>query len=79
MRDLKEQPGGEIAVQGSLSVVRQCVQAGLMDALTLIIHPALAGQGRRLFEGVEPTRLSLIDVQRTEKGNVLLTYGPYAG
>lgn len=76
VRELKQQEGGNIAVQGSLSVVRQCVEAGLVDELTLIIHPAVAGTGRRLFDGAAPTRLRLLRVSSTEKGNVLLTYGP---
>ncbi|MFD2674276.1 dihydrofolate reductase family protein [Gulosibacter bifidus] len=79
VRELKSRPGGDIAVQGSMSIVRQCVEAGLMDALTLIIHPALAGSGGRLFDGIAPTRLSLVDVQRTQRGNILATYGPFAG
>lgn len=76
LRDLKEQPGGTIAVQGSLSVVRQCVEAGLMDELTLIIHPVIAGNGRRLFEGTETQRLTLLRSQSTENGNIIATYGP---
>lgn len=79
VRELKSNPGGDIAVQGSMSIVRQCVEAGLMDALTLIIHPALAGSGGRLFDDIAPTRLSLLDVQRTQKGNILATYGPFVG
>lgn len=77
VRELKERPGGDIAVQGSLSIVRQLVTAGLMDELTLIVHPAVAGAGRRLFDDSEPVRLRLIDVERTEKGNVVTTYGPF--
>lgn len=75
VRALKETEGRDIAVEGSISVVRQLVEAGVMDALTLIIHPAAAGSGRRLFE--TPLRLRLLDVQRTSRGNVLATYGPY--
>lgn len=35
---LKETDGGDIAVQGSLNVVRQLVGTGLVDALALVIH-----------------------------------------
>lgn len=76
VRRLKATDGADISVQGSISVVRQLVEAGLMDALTLIIHPAIAGEGVRLFDGFAPTRLSLLDVETTQAGNVLLTYGP---
>lgn len=73
---LKQTEGGDIAVQGSLSVVRQLVEAGLMDRLQLIVHPVVAGSGRGLFEGAAHTRLELLEARSTRKGNVLLTYGP---
>lgn len=79
VRKLKSRPGGDIAVQGSLSVVRQLVAANLMDELTLVVHPAIAGTGRRLFDGSQAQRLGLVNVERTTKGNVLVTYGPYGG
>lgn len=77
VRELKETEGRDIAVEGSLSVVRQLVEAGVLDELTLIVHPAMAGSGRRLFDGAMATRLRLLEVQRTDKGNVLTTYGPF--
>lgn len=79
VRDLKGQAGGDIAVQGSLSITRQLVEAGLMDELTLIMHPAVASGGRRLFDDSKPMRLTLLDVKPTQKGNVIATYGPFSG
>lgn len=73
---LKEGEGGEIAVAGSIQVARQLLIAGLLDTLTLTIHPAVAGKGTRLFDGVPPTRLDLVDSLITEKGNAILTYAP---
>lgn len=77
VRDLKQQPGGEIAVMASISVVRHLFLAGLLDELTLITHPVIAGAGRRhLFQPGDPvTRLTLIRELRTGKGNVVTTYG----
>ncbi|MEV4990375.1 dihydrofolate reductase family protein [Pseudarthrobacter sp. LMD1-1-1.1] len=73
---LKERDGGEIAVCGSISVVRQLLFAGLLDSLQLMTHPVIAGSGRRLFEDGDPlTRLVLQDQSATSKGNVLSTYG----
>lgn len=65
-----------VAVQGSLSVVSQLLDAELIDELTLAIHPVVAGSGRAIFDGNAPKRLSLTDVQRTSKGNLLVTYAP---
>lgn len=67
---------GEINVFGSISVVRQLLFARLLDSLTLMVHPVIAGTGKHLFEEGDPvTRLELQDSQRTSKGNMVLTYG----
>jgi dihydrofolate reductase len=42
---------GRIALSGSVSVVRQLLDAGLVDELHLFLHPATAGSGLELFEG----------------------------
>jgi dihydrofolate reductase len=76
VRDLKQQPGGDIAIMASVSLVRQLLFAGLLDSLQLITHPVVAGPGRHLFEPTDPTtRLVLQDSIRTSKGNVVSTYG----
>lgn len=79
VRELKAGEGGKIAIEGSMSVVRQLVEANLVDELTVAVHPVVAGSGRSLFGGGTTTRLTLKDVQRTSKGNLLATYGPFAG
>jgi dihydrofolate reductase len=76
VRNLKQQPGGDIAIMASVSLVRQLLFAGLLDSLQLITHPVVAGPGRHLFEPTDPTtRLVLQDSIRTTKGNVVSTYG----
>ncbi len=77
VRALKASEGGEIAVMASISLVRQLLFAGLLDELTLITHPVVAGPGRHLFEPTDPTtRLTLKGSYSTSKGNVVSTYGP---
>lgn len=77
VHELKAGDGGEIAVMGSISVTRQLIRAGLIDRLTLFVHPVFAGKGRHLFEPTDdPTRVSLIDSFRTSAGNVVNTYTP---
>jgi len=79
VRDLKAKPGGTIAAMAGMSLVRQLLLAGLMDELTLVVHPVIAGKGRRLFEdGTPTTRLELKSNQQTSKGNMVLTYGKRA-
>jgi dihydrofolate reductase len=76
VRQLKAGTGKEIAVMGGITIVRSLFLAGLIDELTLITHPVIAGEGRRhLFEPDHAvTRLELKDVTRTSKGNVVSVY-----
>lgn len=76
VRNLKERPGKDIGVQGSISVVRDLFLAGLLDELILITHPVVAGGSfRRLFQPGDPTtRLELVDLAKTSAGNAVLTY-----
>jgi dihydrofolate reductase len=75
VRALKETDGQDIAVNGSISVVRQLFLGGLMDRLTLTTHPVVAGAGKHLFKPTDDTtRLALVDHQITSKGNAVLTY-----
>lgn len=76
VRELKAGDGGEIAVMASISVVNHLFLAGLLDELTFITHPVLAGDRyRKLFpNGTGTTRLALVSSEKTSKGNVVSTY-----
>jgi dihydrofolate reductase len=66
-----------IALSGSVSVVRQLLDAGLLDELHLFVHPATAGSGVRLFEDGGPSRhLKLLSAQPFKTGVVYLVYAP---
>ncbi len=75
---LKKDPAIErIALSGSVSVVRQLLDAGLLDELHMFVHPAAAGSGLRLFEEGGPARyLKLISCQPFRSGVVYLVYSP---
>lgn len=75
LRDLAEQGEGTIAVVGGVETVRSLFLGGVVDTLTLTVHPAVTGQGRRLFDEAVPlTRLHLVDSRITSAGNAMLTY-----
>ena len=76
VRGLKAGTGGEISVMGGIEIVRSLFLAGVIDELSLITHPVIAGAGkRRLFRPEDETRrLDLVDVTRTPKGNVVSVY-----
>lgn len=75
---LKQDPSiNKIALSGSVSVVRQLLDAGLVDELHLFVHPATAGSGRKLFQDGDPERpLRLVSATPFETGLVYLVYTP---
>jgi dihydrofolate reductase len=77
MRKLKQQPGDNMVIMGSGSIVSQFTQAGLIDEFQFVLCPIILGAGRTLFAGLT-TRLSLERTHsRTFKnGNMFLRYEP---
>jgi dihydrofolate reductase len=74
---LKDEPGGNIAMSGSVSVVRQLLAAGLLDELRLLVHPIAVRKGMRLFdEGERPIPLKLLSSEAFSTGVLSLVYGP---
>jgi dihydrofolate reductase len=74
---LKQQPGKNIGVSGSPTLVRSLLQENLLDELKLMIHPVVVGKGKRLFtEDVDLKRLQLVDSKVTGTGVVIVTYQP---
>jgi len=71
---LKNEPGGEIGMSGSVSVVRQLLAAGLLDELHLLVHPIVVGKGMRLFDDGESIPLKLLSSQTFETGVLYLVY-----
>jgi dihydrofolate reductase len=72
--DLKEQPGGEIGVHASISVVRSLLAAGMVDELKVVVAPAIAGAGRRLLDDLPATRLELAGATSSPTGHLLAAY-----
>jgi len=75
---LKNEPGdSDIAMSGSVSVVRQLLAAGLLDELHLLVHPIAVRTGMRLFdEGETPVPLALISSETFTTGVLNLVYRP---
>jgi dihydrofolate reductase len=75
VQKLQQQGDGDIAVTGGIDTIRSLFLAGVIDALTLTVHPVAANQGRRLFdESVDLTRLTLLSGTTTSAGNAVLSY-----
>jgi dihydrofolate reductase len=75
---LKSEPGGDIGMSGSPSIVRQLLEAGLLDELHLLVHPIAVRHGMQLFNAGEPIPLKLLSSETFSTGVLYLVYGPDA-
>jgi dihydrofolate reductase len=77
---LKQQPGKDISVSGSATLVRSLLAEGLLDELRLMIHPIVVGAGRRLFENrTGQTPLEVVASETFPTGVVNVAYRPARG
>jgi dihydrofolate reductase len=75
--ELKRQPGKDILVFGSGTLVNALMRHDLIDELRLMVFPIVVGSGKRLFEdGLEEMVLRLVDTTTFDSGVVVLTYRP---
>lgn len=75
IRALKEQPGRDIVVTGSISLCHTLIEAGLVDEYRLFVYPAVQGRGRRLFpDGYELPKLNLLDAKSFRSGIAFSRY-----
>jgi dihydrofolate reductase len=73
---LKGEPGKNILV-GGVDVPSQLIELGLVDEYHFGIHPVIAGQGKRLLEGIslqKKLQLKLVDSKIFPSGSVALHY-----
>jgi dihydrofolate reductase len=77
VRALKEQPGDELQVWGSGSLLETLLRHDLVDRFRLMTFPLLLGSGRRLFrDGALPTTMAPVDVKVSPAGTVIGVYEP---
>jgi dihydrofolate reductase len=74
VRDLKQQPGGDVGVHASISVAQALLAADVVDELRLVIAPRIAGRGRRLLDGMPSIRLESIRSEISPTGSLLVDY-----
>ena len=73
--ELKAQPGGDLGIVGSASLVRSLHAAALIDHYTLLICPLTLGGGTRLFDDPAPlTEFDLTSSVTTTKGVIIAQY-----
>jgi dihydrofolate reductase len=77
MKRLKEQPGADLVILGSASIVAQLSDARLIDEYQVALNPVVLGCGKSMFAGLrEKLPLRLVRSQSFQNGNLFLTYQP---
>jgi dihydrofolate reductase len=75
VRALKQQPGGDIVLTGSITLAHAMIEEGLVDEYRLFTYPYVQGRGRRLFpDGFRLQQLRLTGSRSFKSGIVLTTY-----
>lgn len=76
VRGLKEEPGRDVVVTGSIRLCHALIRAGLVDEYRLFVYPVVQGRGRPLFpDGFELPALRLLDARAFRCG---VTFSRYA-
>uniref|UniRef100_A0AAU2UW99 Dihydrofolate reductase family protein n=1 Tax=Streptomyces sp. NBC_00003 TaxID=2903608 RepID=A0AAU2UW99_9ACTN len=78
IEELKARDGKDITVAGSPTLVRSLLEQDLLDELVLLIHPVVAGEGRKKLFADDATlkKLELVSAQPTSSGVIIATYRP---
>jgi dihydrofolate reductase len=71
---LKQQPGKEIAITGSITLIGSLLREGLLDELLLLVFPVVVGSGKRLFEAPDQVPLKLVQSRTFDNGVLALRY-----
>jgi dihydrofolate reductase len=79
IRKMKQEPGEDMAILGSGSIVSQLARTGLIDEYQIVVSPVVIGQGRTMFDGLkEKLNFKLTETRTFGNGKVFLRYQPTA-
>lgn len=79
IRKMKKEPGKDMVIMGSGSIVTQLAHEGLIDEYQVVVIPVVLGKGRTMFDGIkEKLTLKLTKTRAFGNGNVFLCYVPKA-
>ena len=76
LSNLKQQPGEDILVHGSRTLVQTLMQLNLTDEYRFLVSPIVLGSGMHLFGDGSKTTLQLVEAKGFSSGAVLLRYRP---
>ena len=72
-----KQESGKPILAGGVDIPSQLIQLGLVDEYRIVVQPVIAGEGRRLLEGVslpEKLKIKLVESKTLKSGCVALRY-----
>jgi dihydrofolate reductase len=73
---VKQEPGKNIMIFGSISVVQQLAGMKLIDEYQLLVNPVVLGKGKPLFPEDQKQSMKLLSTRTFKSGIVMLTYAP---
>lgn len=74
---LKQQPGQDILVAGSATLVQSLMDTKLVDEYHFLVYPIVIGSGKRIFkDGMDKAPLKLLESRSFSSGVVLVRYEP---
>ncbi len=74
---MKQEPGRDMVIHGSASIVRTLTNLGLIDQYQLLVYPVVLGSGKPLFQdNLHKVKLSLVSTRTHPSGVVVLSYQP---
>jgi dihydrofolate reductase len=77
IRKMKKEPGEDLTIMGSGTLISQLAREGLIDEYTLVVIPVVIGKGRTMFEDLDEQQpMKLTKSRLFKNGNVVLTYEP---
>jgi dihydrofolate reductase len=71
---LKQHPGKDMVLWGSISLAQSLIHEGVIDEYQLVVCPVVLGDGRRLFDESTPGEMHLLSTRSFDRGTVLLSY-----
>src|SRR5581483_8918896 len=75
IQKIKNEPGKDMAIYGSASVVQELTNLGLIDEYQLLVFPVILGGGKALFKDIQnKVKLNLVDSKPFTKSVMFLSY-----